>query len=37
MELELHVALFLKKSKMMFENFKKFGTKNLEIDNYEIY
>jgi hypothetical protein len=37
MELELHVAQFLKNSKMAFKNFKKFGTKNLDIDNDEIY
>jgi hypothetical protein len=38
MELELHVAwFFLKKSKMAFESFKKFRTKNLDIDNNEIY
>jgi hypothetical protein len=37
MELKLHVARFFKKTEMMFESFKKIGTKNLEIDNYEIY
>jgi hypothetical protein len=37
MELELHVARFLKNSKMAFKCFKKFGTKNLDIDNDEIY
>jgi hypothetical protein len=29
--------VFLKNSKIMFESFKKIGTKILEIDNYEIY
>jgi hypothetical protein len=29
--------LFLKNSKMAFQSFKKFGTKNLDIDNNEIY
>jgi hypothetical protein len=28
---------FFEKSKMTFKNFKKNGTKNLDIDNYEIY
>jgi hypothetical protein len=39
MELELHVARFFfeKKSKMALSNFKKFRTKNLDVDNYEIY
>jgi hypothetical protein len=37
MELELHVARFLKNSKMDFKSFKKFGTKNIDIDNDEIY
>jgi hypothetical protein len=37
MELELHVARFLKNSKIDFKNFKKIGTKNLDIDNDEIY
>jgi hypothetical protein len=37
MELELHVARFFKNSKMVFKCFKKFGTKNLDIDNDEIY
>jgi hypothetical protein len=37
MELRLHVARFLKKSKITLLSFKKFGTKNLDIDNYEIY
>jgi hypothetical protein len=37
MELELHVARFLKNSKIAFKSFKKFGTKNLDIDNDEIY
>jgi hypothetical protein len=37
MELELHVARFLKNSKMAFKCFKKIGTKNLDIDNDEIY
>jgi hypothetical protein len=37
MELELHVVWFLKNSKMAFQSFKKFGTKNLDIDNNEIY
>jgi hypothetical protein len=37
MELELHVALFLKNSKMDFESFKTFGTKNLDMDNNVIY
>jgi hypothetical protein len=37
MELELHVASFLKKSKMTLKKFKKNETKNLDIDNYEIY
>jgi hypothetical protein len=29
--------LFFKNSKMAFQSFKKFGTKNLDIDNNEIY
>jgi hypothetical protein len=33
LELELHVALFSKKSKMMFESFKIFRTNFFEIDN----
>jgi hypothetical protein len=37
MELGLHVARFLKKSKITLLSFKKFGTKNLDVDNYEIY
>jgi hypothetical protein len=37
MELELHVARFLKKLKMVFKSFKKFGSKILDIDNDEIY
>jgi hypothetical protein len=37
MELELHVARFLKNSKMAFKSFKKFEIKNLDIDNDEIY
>jgi hypothetical protein len=37
MELGLHVALFQKKSKMIFESFKKFGTKILDGHNYGIY
>jgi hypothetical protein len=37
MELELHVVWFFKNSKMAFQSFKKFGTKNLDIDNNEIY
>jgi hypothetical protein len=31
-------AVFLKKkSKMKFESFKKFGTKNLDVDSDEVY
>jgi hypothetical protein len=37
MELGLHVARFLKNSKITLLRFKKFGTKNLDVDNYEIY
>jgi hypothetical protein len=37
MELELHVARFLKKSKMAFKSFKKIGTNFFDIDNDEIY
>jgi hypothetical protein len=37
MELELHVARFLKNSKMAFKSFKKIETTNLDIDNDEIY
>jgi hypothetical protein len=37
MELELHVARFSKNSKKALKSFKKIGTKNLDIDNDEIY
>jgi hypothetical protein len=37
MDLELHVARFLKNSKLLFGSFKKIRTKNLDVDNYEIY
>jgi hypothetical protein len=37
MGLELHVARFFKNSKMAFKSFKKSGSKNLDIDNDEIY
>jgi hypothetical protein len=37
MELGLHVAHFLKNSKITLLRFKKIGTKNLDVDNYEIY
>jgi hypothetical protein len=38
MELGLYVARFLKKkSKMTFQSFKKFETKNLDVHNYGIY
>jgi hypothetical protein len=37
MELELHGAWFLKKSKIALKSFKKIGTKNLDVDNYMIY
>jgi hypothetical protein len=36
MELELYVAHFFK-SKMIFKSFQKIRTKNIEIENYEIY
>jgi hypothetical protein len=34
MELKLHEACFLKKSKITLLSFKKFGTKNLDVENY---
>jgi hypothetical protein len=38
MELELHgYCFFLKKSKITFGSFKKFGRKSLDVENYEIY
>jgi hypothetical protein len=36
MEPKLHVAHFKKKSKMVFESFKKIEIKNLDVDNYAI-
>jgi hypothetical protein len=37
MELELHGGRLLKNPKMTFESFKKIGTNNLDVDNYEMY
>jgi hypothetical protein len=37
MATELHGAHFLKNSKVAFESFKRFRTKNLDVDIYEIY
>jgi hypothetical protein len=37
MKLELHEGSFLKNPKMIFESFKKIGTNNFDVDNYEIY
>jgi hypothetical protein len=34
---ELHGCGFLKNSKITFESFRKFGMKNLDVGNYEIY
>jgi hypothetical protein len=37
MDLGLHVARFLIFLKNTLLSFKKFGTKNIDVDNYEIY
>jgi hypothetical protein len=37
MELELYSGGLLKKSKKQFKYFKKFKTKILDVDNFEIY
>jgi hypothetical protein len=37
MDLELYGSQILKNSKTPFESSKKIGTKNLDVDHYEIY
>jgi hypothetical protein len=37
MDLELYGSQILKNSKTPFESSKKTGTKNLDVDHYEIY
>jgi hypothetical protein len=36
-KLELHRGFILKNLKTIFESFQKIDTKNLDVDNYEIY